>query len=178
LGNNLNVPYLTSASLTLNPKDYQYYQLGFSEVDQNAVLTSYHPSITGSFTVPYTSRIVSGIGSFVSASRPISYGLFSSGSTRTFTPFVIADLVSSPSTGVNQRVNNKLFIPQLNDLPETVLSPYVSVQRFDPDISKNSADLEVGFSPTDLVDADITDQLGYFNIDEYIGKPSDAYETE
>ena len=178
LGNNLNVPYLSTASLTLNPKDYQYYQLGFSEVDQNAVLTSYHPSITGSFTVPYTSRIVNGIGSFVSASRPISYGLFSSGSTRTFTPFVIADLVSSPSTGVNQKVNNKLFIPQLNDLPETVLSPYVSVQRFDPDISKNSADLEVGFSPNDLVDADITDQLGYFNIDDYIGKPSDAYETE
>jgi hypothetical protein len=178
LGNNLNVPYLSTASLTLNPKDYQYYQLGFSEVDQNAVLTSYHPSITGSFTVPYTSQIVNGIGSFVSASRPISYGLFSSGSTRTFTPFVIADLVSSPSTGVNQKVNNKLFIPQLNDLPETVLSPYVSVQRFDPDISKNSADLEVGFSPNDLVDADITDQLGYFNIDEYIGKPSDAYETE
>jgi hypothetical protein len=178
LGNNLNVPYLTTASLTLNPKDYQYYQLGFSEVDQNAVLTSYHPSITGSFTVPYTSRIVNGIGSFVSASKSISYGLFSSGSTRTFTPFVIADLVSSPSTGVNQKVNNKLFIPQLNDLPETVLSPYVSVQRFDPDISKNSADLEVGFSPNDLVDADITDQLGYFNIDDYIGKPSDAYETE
>jgi hypothetical protein len=167
LGNNNVVPSYGTSSLQLNSPDGDLYEIGYTAIDQSAVLTSNHPA-------------ASTVKSFKSGSSSFSYGLFGSGShesesNASFESLVMTDLIAGPSVGVGQKVNNKIFIPTQDDLTESLLSPFVSIQRYNPDISRNSADIEVGFSPSDLVDADITNQLGYFNIDDYIGNPADAY---
>ena len=167
LGNNNVVPSYGTSSLQLNSPDGDLYEIGFTAINQSAVLTSNHPA-------------ASTVKSFKSGSSSFSYGLFGSGShesesNASFESLVMTDLIAGPSVGVGQKVNNKIFIPTHDDLTESLLSPFVSIQRYNPDISRNSADIEVGFSPSDLVDADITNQLGYFNIDDYIGNPADAY---
>ena len=174
LGSNLNIPYLDAAGVQLNLKDSDLYELGYTTLTLNDVLSSYHPAITGSFILPFNGQRVSSIGSFVSSSTVISYG--TALEVPVFVPDTITDLIATPSTGPSQKVNNKVNIPTELYLSESLLSPHVSVQKFNPDISRTSPDIEVGFSPSDNLDLDITSQLGYFNIDEYVGKPSDAYQ--
>jgi hypothetical protein len=62
-----------------------------------------------------------------------------------------------------------------NNIPNSnVLSPFISVQQ-SPSISQSyTRDIdyvEVGFSPQNEINEDINDQLGYFNIGEFIGDP-------
>ena len=174
LGSNLNVPYEDTGGIDLNLKDYDLYELGYTTLTTNNVISSYHPAITGSFTLPFNGQRIDGIGSFISASTTVSYGRVAQ--VPLFVPDTIIDLIPTPSTGPNQKVNNKVNIPAKQYLSESLLSPHVSVQVFDPNVSKTSPDIEVGFAPSDNLDLDITSQLGYFNIDEYIGNPRDAYQ--
>lgn len=177
LGSNLNIPYLSTASVVVNPKDYDLYELGITAVSSSAALTSYHPAVTGTLILPFNGQVVNSLPSFISGSTTFSYGLFEGNNSRYFQPFEITDLIPTPSTGVNQKVNNKVSVVAEDNLAEDLLSPFVSIQRYDRNISKNSTDIEVAFSPSDVVDLDISNQLGYFNIDEYIGSPSDAYSS-
>jgi len=188
LGSNLNVPYLAATSMsrqgedTLNSfsslprKDYDLYELGVTPVDAGAVISSYHPAVTGSFYLPFNGRTVTGINSFVNGATTFSYGKFGAGNERFFQPFDVTDIIATPSTGISQAVNSKVEIFEKYDLEESTLSPHVSIQRPNLDLNRNSADLEVGFSPSDAIDLDVTNQLGYFNIDEYIGNPADVYQ--
>jgi len=167
LGSNNVVPSYGTGSVQLNSPDGDLYRIGFININQNTVLTSNHPAIET-------------LKSFKSGSSSFSYGLFGSGSRESesnalFESVVMTDLIAGPSVGVGQKVNNKISTGTQSELNESLLSPFISIQRYNPDISRNSADIEVGFSPSDLVDADITNQLGYFNIDDYIGDPSNAY---
>jgi hypothetical protein len=62
-----------------------------------------------------------------------------------------------------------------NNIPNSkVLSPFISVQQ-SPSISQSyTRDIdyvEVGFSPQNEINEDINDELGYFNIGEFIGDP-------
>lgn len=177
LGSNLNVPYNDATGAILNPKDYDLYELGITYIEDDVALQSYHPALTGGFVSPFNGQIISGIESFISGSTAFSYGLFGGPNNKLFQPFEITDLIPTPSTGVNQKVNNKVSVVAENDLVENLLSPDISIQKYNPSISKNSTDIEVGFSPSDVLDLDMSNQLGYFNIDEYIGNPSDAYSS-
>ena len=54
----------------------------------------------------------------------------------------------------------------------STLSPYTSIQeRLENPYTLNTNNLEVAFSTQDSINNDIVDDLGYFNIDEYIGDP-------
>lgn len=174
LGSNLNVPYQSSASVQVNFKDYDLYELGYTPILSN-IINSYHPTITGSFTLPFSTTPVKSVQSFISGSTAFSYGRTLT--TPKFKPFTVVDLVATPSTGPSQRVNNKVNIPIESNYPENILSPNISIQRPNSDITKTSPDIEIGFSPTDSIDSDITNQLGYFNIDEFIGTPGAMYES-
>lgn len=62
-------------------------------------------------------------------------------------------------------------------LSQSVLSPYTTIQYFDNDNRKNSTDIEVGFSPSNTINSNISSSIGYFNIDQLIGNPKDQYSS-
>ena len=76
--------------------------------------------------------------------------------------------------GIRSQVNDKIIIPitssKLAD-NDSVLSPMVSVQQkvYSQQRDDDTRYTEVAFSPQNQINKDIIDQLGYFNIGEYIG---------
>jgi hypothetical protein len=61
------------------------------------------------------------------------------------------------------------------ELSASVLSPYATLQYYNTDKRINSTNVEVGFSPANTINANITGSLPSLNINQLIGKPSDAY---
>jgi len=80
----------------------------------------------------------------------------------------------SPSLGGNSLYTNKVRIEQ-NSLTG-FLSPYkrVEASSFDK-FSIDSSKIGIYFSPQDSINEDIFNQLGYYEIDDYIGNPADIY---
>jgi hypothetical protein len=80
----------------------------------------------------------------------------------------------SPSLGGNSLYTNKVRIEQ-NSLTG-FLSPKkrVEASSFDK-FSVDSNKIGIYFSPQDSINEDIFNQLGYYEIDDYIGDPSDIY---
>jgi hypothetical protein len=74
-------------------------------------------------------------------------------------------------TGSNGSVTGSLA------LSSSLLSPYATIQYFNPENRLNSKTVEVGFSPADVINKNIQTNQGYFNIDQLIGKPSDQYSS-
>ena len=120
---------------------------------------SIHPKVTGSW-VP--------VNSFASDSNfTINNGGFISN-----TEYVLAD---QPAVGIKNRISDKIKAVSL-DLPEgnQQLSNIASIQQnsignqaYTPNINL----LEVVFSPTNQINDDILNSIGYLNIGEYIGDP-------
>lgn len=74
--------------------------------------------------------------------------------------------------GAYNYVDDKIRISDNPITSGSTLSPYTSIQeRLQNPYTLNTNNLEVAFSPQDSIDKDIVDQLGYFNIDDYIGDP-------
>jgi hypothetical protein len=74
--------------------------------------------------------------------------------------------------------NDKIrIISQSNELSESVLSPYSTLQHYDNDNRLNSNVIEIGFSPADELNRQISSSLGFFSIDNLIGNPSDQYSS-
>jgi hypothetical protein len=124
--------------------------------------TSIHPKVTGSWVT--TSSFRNDIASTASFSSAKPTWLKN-----------IEDVYPDQSpSGMRNRVTDKIQTEALI-LPEgDTLSGYESIQQtsyvsesFTPSINY----LEVAFSPQDQINDDITGQLGYFNIGEYIGDP-------
>jgi len=79
---------------------------------------------------------------------------------------------NQPISGIKNRISDKIAIID-NSLPEgDTLSPLTQIEQFNnPDSTPNSNYIEVAFSPTNQVDNDIINQMGNFNLGEYIGDP-------
>jgi hypothetical protein len=118
---------------------------------------SIHPKITGSWVTT---------SSFTSNSN------FTINST--FEPNTEYFFYDQPVVGIKNAVNDKIRIEN-NVMPEgDVLSPFIALsqqanisQSYTPNINY----LEVAFSPQNEINEDIMNQIGYFNIGEYIGDP-------
>jgi len=131
--------------------------------------SSIHPSITGS--LPVTQSFSTG------------NSLFTFTGSYTFQPNKEIIFENSFPTGIKNKVskrirNKNLIIPYSssdNNVPNSnVLSPFLSIQQSIPvssSYTKNINYIEVGFSPQNEINKDIIEQLGYFNIGEYIGDP-------
>lgn len=79
-------------------------------------------------------------------------------------------------SGIFELYNDKIdIINQTLELSESVLSPYSTLQYFDNDNRLNSTTIEVGFSPSDKINENISSSLGYFDIDNLIGNPQHQY---
>lgn len=80
--------------------------------------------------------------------------------------------------GIEEIYNNKItVISGSNELSESLLSRYSTLQRYDRDNRKNSLNIEVGFSPANTINQNISASLGYFAIDNLIGNPRDQYSS-
>jgi hypothetical protein len=86
----------------------------------------------------------------------------------------------NPAVGIRGEVDDKIQILS-NQAYGTVLSNQISIQQnyipsqsYSPDVNM----LEVGFSPQNEVNDDITQQLGMFNIGELIGDPRQRFNTD
>jgi len=62
-------------------------------------------------------------------------------------------------------------------ISSSVLSPYTTVQYNQTNRRLDVSKLEVGFSPSNTINAYITGSLGYLNIDQYVGNPNDRYSS-
>ena len=125
---------------------------------------SVHPAATGSVT-PTASFLGTG-------SSTVSYGLIKNFTTNSFEPENYYSLKVAPNMGAYNAVDDKIRITNNPITSGSTLSPYTSIQeRLQNPYTLNTNNLEVAFSPQDSIDKDIVDQLGYFNIDDYIGDP-------
>jgi hypothetical protein len=123
---------------------------------------SIHPKVTGSWTT---------IPSFTSDSN------FNTGSS-TFTPNVETVYLDQPAAGIKNIVSNKIQIVDMNLPSGSTLSQYRSIQQQPPGGStytENLAYTEVAFSPQNEINDDIMDQLGFFNMGEFIGDPRQRF---
>ena len=162
LGNELENIFTSSQYLTQYDKQYP----------------SVHPAITGSSPLFITASFfnVAQIplinNSDLTSSYDICYNVNSS--TRTYSNTNVETyFLDQPSIGIRNRVSNKIKYSSNLNFGNT-LSPNVSIQQ-DPPVSQSYTDninsLEVAFSPTEEVNDDIIQSLGYGSIQEVIADP-------
>jgi hypothetical protein len=78
--------------------------------------------------------------------------------------------------GVDSINNNKVTVSTSSlQISSSLLSPYSTLQYYDNNLRRNSTNIEVGFSIADTLNRNITSSLGYFDIDQLIGNPTDQY---
>jgi hypothetical protein len=180
----------TFNDFTLNPYSIE----GNNNTDQSALNTLMFRAPLGSDLVTTFSNI-----SAISSSHPAirNYPVTNSFSNNTFT-YAFAGgptqytflpntevIAQDPFTsGVKNRVSNKINIKnailpltssQSNIPNSNTLSPFISIQQnyaISNSFTTNLDYLEVAFSPQNEVNDDIVAQLGYFNIGNYIGDPT------
>ena len=122
--------------------------------------TSIHPKVTGSWI------------SIPSFPNPTGSN-FLIGSTG-FIPNTEYFFSDQPVAGVRNIINDKIRLEN-NVIPEgDTLSPFMSLSQManvSQSYTQNINYLEVAFSPQNEINEDIVNQIGYFNIGDYIGDP-------
>lgn len=79
-------------------------------------------------------------------------------------------------TGVSDAFNEKVEpVYDQQYLSASLLSPYVTIQKYDTSYRLNSRDIEVGFSTSNIIDNNISESIGFINIDDFIGNPEHQY---
>jgi hypothetical protein len=124
---------------------------------------SIHPKVTGSWVAT---------SSFASDSN------FYIGNTSNFVPNVETVYLDQPAAGIKNIVSNKIQIVDMTLPTGSTLSQYRSIQQQPPGGStytENLAYTEVAFSPQNEINDDIMDQLGFFNMGEFIGDPRQRF---
>jgi len=120
---------------------------------------SIHPKVTGSWATT---------SSFTSNS---TYGFFQ---TPTFLPNSEYFFYNQPVAGIKNTISDKIRLEN-NTLPTgSTLSQYRALSQTteaSASYTPNVNYLEVAFSPQNEINEDIMDQLGFFNIGDYIGDP-------
>ena len=126
-------------------------------------IQSSHPSSTPSYIATSSFYQSSFSGSYISGTL-----------SQSFEPFTEQYYYNSPNTGILERVTNKIRIPNTT-IPESVLSPIARLEEVsDADLTQDIHLMEVAFSPQNEINDDIISQLGFFNIDDYIGDPQES----
>jgi hypothetical protein len=93
-----------------------------------------------------------------------------------FEPFEETYYTPSPSLGANTLFSNKIRIESSSLDPNYRLNTQTRIEKSSFDrYSVDSNRLGVYFSPQTAINEDIFNQLGYFEIDDYIGNPGDTY---
>jgi hypothetical protein len=176
-----NLSQSTFDQHVLNPTSYvdnditsSYYNLIYrlplgnydfiSGSDGDNVVTSVHPMSTGSYA-PTASFLGTG-------SSTVNYGVITNFTTSSFVTFSNVDLMQGPDIGAFTLNEVKVRTQNYPYASGSTLSPYVSIQE--QLVNSYTADLdvaEIAVSPQNSIDTDIINQIGFFDIDEYVGDP-------
>ena len=124
---------------------------------------SIHPKVTGSWTPVNSFNLNSNFNFF---------------QTPTFIPNTEYFFYDQPVIGIKNAISDKIRLED-NILPAgDTLSPFKIISQqtnASQSYTANTNLLEVAFSPQDEINDDITSQIGYFNIGEYIGDPRERF---
>jgi hypothetical protein len=124
---------------------------------------SIHPKVTGSWEAT---------SSFANNSN------FYIGNTSNFVANYETIYFDQPVAGIRNIVSNKIH-PISASLPAgDTLSRYIQIQQNSEEennYTNNISYVEVGFSPQNEINEDIMDQMGFFNIGEFIGDPRQRF---
>ena len=149
-------------SIEANETNTAPYTLAFRAALGGELYTSsisIHPKVTGSWIIT---------SSFASNSN------FYTSSGTTYISNTEYSYYNQPAVGIQNPITDKIKIASMIMPTGSTLSPYISIQQNPPISQSYTRDIdyvEVVFSPQDEINVDIYDQLGYFNIGEYIGDP-------
>jgi len=132
---------------------------------------SVHPMVTGS-SAPTSSFLGTG-------SSTVNYGIITNLTANSFVSESKIDLIQGPDMGAFTLNEDKIRVTNNEIISGSTLSAYVSVQQ---NILSSSnidftADLDIAqiaVSPQDSIDRDIENQMGWFDIDTYIGDPTNS----
>jgi hypothetical protein len=116
-------------------------------------------------------------GSWITTSSFASDSNFNTGNS-VFTSNVETVYLDQPAAGIKNIVSNKIQVVDMNLPTGSTLSQYRSIQQQPPGGStytENLAYTEVAFSPQNEINDDIMDQLGFFNMGEFIGDPRQRF---
>lgn len=133
---------------------------------------SMHPSTTGS--VPTASFIVNNL--IPSGNRYLLPETSSFNNSWSFEPNEELIYLKEPIAGLHNRINNKVQIENTLIPSGNVLTYYKSTQYNNNYYKKDANILEVVFSPQDEINDDISQQLGNFNLGDFINY-SDLYSS-
>ena len=166
----------------LNPTSYasnditsSYYDLiyrlplGNYDNTSGSRRVSVHPMVTGS---------VAPTGSFLgTGSSTVNYGIITNFTTNSFVSESKIDLIQGPDVGAFTLNEDKIRVTNNEIISGSTLSTYISVQENQVSSSyiDYTADLDIAqiaISPQDSIDRDIENQMGWFDIDTYIGDPT------
>ena len=121
---------------------------------------SIHPKITGSWTTTSSFNFNS---NFSYANTPA-----------TFNPNIEYFFIDQPLAGIKNAISDKIRVED-NTIPSgNTLSAFRTLSQnieASQSYTANTNLLEVAFSPQDEINDDIANQIGYYNIGEYIGDP-------
>jgi len=176
-----NLSQSTFDQHVLNPTSYvdnditsSYYNLiyrlplgnynEFSGSDGDNKIYTVHPISTGSFA-PTASFLGTG-------SSTINYGIITNFTTESFVTYSNVDLMQGPDAGAFTLNEAKIRTENNPIVSGSTLSPYISVQqKLKNGYTADLDNIEISVSPQNSIDTDIVNQLGFFDIDEYIGDP-------
>jgi len=153
----MNPHSIEGNSINSSPDELAFRASLGGELNTGSV--SIHPKITGSWSATQ---------SFASDSN------FHFNTSPLFTSNIETFFADQPIAGLRNIIKDKIRIEN-NVMPEgNTLSPFSSLSQM-PNISSSYTPginyLEVAFSPQNEINEDIMDQIGYFNIGDYIGDP-------
>jgi hypothetical protein len=120
-------------------------------------------------------------GSWVATSSFASNSDFILGGSVTFASNIETVYLDQPAAGIKNIVSNKIQIVDMNLPSGSTLSQYRSIQQQPPGGStytENLAYTEIAFSPQNEINDDIMDQLGFFNMGEFIGDPRQRFNQD
>jgi hypothetical protein len=125
---------------------------------------SIHPKVSGSWVT--TASFAGGSGFTVNGGK--------------YSPNIENEFLAAPAVGIKNIVSNKIQIVDLGLPSGDTLSQYISIQQqpTSSNYTENLAYTEVAFSPQNEINDDIMNQLGFFNMGEFIGDPRQRFNQD
>jgi hypothetical protein len=127
---------------------------------------SYLITTTGSYPSVHPNQSIS---SFTSAASAATFNGFQDGDLggEDYTTYVV-----TPSLGSDNLYSTKIRVVS-NSLTSSLNPEYTAEIPTSDQTPKDTNVVGIYLSPQDMIDSDIYNQLGYFDIDDYIGDPAD-----
>jgi hypothetical protein len=195
LGNNFGSPFSTLSIFSGSLQEVKYYTkkiapVSFENITMNPdsieaaswdgapLELAFRASLGGELYTSSVSIHPKVTGSWVATSSFDDNSRFYIGNTSNFVANTETIYIDQPVAGIRNIVSNKIHnITEILPAGNT-LSRYIQIQQNSEEennYTNNVSYVEVAFSPQNEINEDIMDQLGFFNIGEFIGDPRQRF---